>query len=92
MVAIDCPSVSMQDSSPCYSIYRTCFSYNEDVLREKQVFSSIFIEMLWLLLRASYSQYLSDVKVPQLPVLYCKAASENAVGFQLLLSSKDYIL
>ena len=34
--AIDCPSVSMQVSSPlCYYIYRTCFSYNEDVLRDK---------------------------------------------------------
>ena len=27
----------------------------------------------------------------QLPALYCKAVLENFVGFQLLLSAKDYI-
>ena len=34
----------------------------------------------------------SDIRVPQLPSPYCKAVQENSVGFQLLLSAKDYIL
>ena len=61
-------------------------------LAQKSLPSWIFIEMFWLLLSASWIQYLSDVKVLQLPAHYCKAVPENSVGFQLLLSAKDYIL
>ena len=42
---------------------------------------------------ASWSQYLSDIRVAQLPAPYFKSVPENAVGyFQLLLSAKYYIL
>ena len=57
---------------------------------QKNSLSSIFIEKLWLFLRASWSQYLSDISLPHLLAPYCKAVPENSFGFQALLSANDY--
>ena len=43
---------------------------------EKNKSSIIFIET-WFLLRASWSQYLSDIRVPQLPAPYWKNCTEK---------------
>ena len=45
---------------------------------------------LWLLSRASWSQYLSDIILWYHSCQYCKAVPENSISFQLLLLAKDY--
>ena len=53
------------------------------------------INFYWKVMTAfegKLKKYLSDIRVPQLPAPYCKVVPENSIGFQLLLSAKDYIL
>ena len=48
------------------------FSHIMKMFYEQNKSSKCFIETLWLHSRASWSQFLSDMRAPQLPALSCK--------------------
>ena len=65
-------------------IYGTCFPYNKDILRQKQVFHQIYWNIMTVFESKKIGcQYLSDIRVPQLQ--YCTG---NRRWFSIIIVGK----